>query len=281
MPAARVLYLDRAAEALEEVLGGEPNRATSPSEALQLLEKLRPEAIVVDGRTAWVGPFVSACPAERLPAIIAVGESPPGHVPVDEWLTPGCGPDEAKLRLELALERARVRRRVVRRAFIDPLTGLPNRRAVMRAAMREAARARRREGAVSLVLLDLDDFKVVNDTEGHLAGDRLLREVGAELGKATREHELSARVGGDEFAMIIAGDLEEALGAAQRVSAALRRIGVPATVAAGELGQGERLLDLYRRTDDELRARKRARHAEHHAPNATAARRRRSRPRAG
>jgi diguanylate cyclase (GGDEF)-like protein len=259
MSAARLLYLDAAAERLEEVLGGERRRASSPSEARRLLDELRPDAIVVDERSTWARSVVGECPTERLPAVVAVGDAPPRDVAVDEWLAAACTEEEAALRLDLALARARSRRRAVRRAFVDPLTGLPNRRAAMRAAAREAARARRREGDVSLVLIDLDDFKAVNETKGHLAGDRVLREVGAELARATREHELSARVGGDEFAMIISGDLHDAQGAAHRVSTALRRIGVPATVACGELAEGERLLDLYRRTDDELRASKRSR----------------------
>ena len=87
-------------------------------------------------------------------------------------------------------------------ALLDPLTGLANRRA-LETALGDAQRRRARDGGhVGLLFLDLDDFKSVNDTLGHDAGDRVLIETGKRLLAATREVDRVCRVGGDEFAVL-------------------------------------------------------------------------------
>jgi len=85
----------------------------------------------------------------------------------------------------------------------DPLTGLYNRRSFHELLHASAARAERYGSPFSLVLLDLDGFKLVNDRLGHSAGDRVLRTLGAELHHRLRGGDLAARVGGDEFALIL------------------------------------------------------------------------------
>ena len=95
--------------------------------------------------------------------------------------------------------------------MVDPLTGLPNRRASIRGLIHAAARAKREEGAVSLVLIDLDHFKMINDTLGHDADDRVLRKVGPVLGRVIRHDELCARIGGDEFAVLVHGPIQSAV----------------------------------------------------------------------
>ena len=88
-------------------------------------------------------------------------------------------------------------------ADLDSLTGLYNRRAFHEALEREVARARRYERRLALIVLDLDDFKHVNDTIGHLAGDAVLSEVGQRILGIVRTTDIACRFGGDEFAVIL------------------------------------------------------------------------------
>ena len=89
-------------------------------------------------------------------------------------------------------------------AFHDKLTGLPNRAMFEELLELAIARARRHELATAVVLADLDDFKLVNDSLGHERGDELLRQLAERLREATRETDLVARPGGDEFLLLLA-----------------------------------------------------------------------------
>jgi diguanylate cyclase (GGDEF)-like protein/PAS domain S-box-containing protein len=103
-------------------------------------------------------------------------------------------------------DRVRAEEQLRRLAFFDALTELPN-RAQLESRLRTAVtRARRRDCAVALLLVDLDNFKLVNDSLGHAAGDRLLRRVASRLRGAAGEGSLLARTGGDEF-MLLVGEL--------------------------------------------------------------------------
>lgn len=90
-------------------------------------------------------------------------------------------------------------------SLIDPLTELQNRRACLLRGDAELARIRRNGGCLSLMFLDLDNFKGVNDNQGHKAGDRLLRATATELLRLLRHSDMAARLGGDEFAVILPG----------------------------------------------------------------------------
>lgn len=87
-------------------------------------------------------------------------------------------------------------------AFSDPLTGAANRRLLMSTAEHEIARHQRADERFSLVMLDLDGFKLLNDRYGHAAGDQMLRDVAFRLSRALRRQDTVARLGGDEFCVI-------------------------------------------------------------------------------
>jgi diguanylate cyclase (GGDEF)-like protein len=104
----------------------------------------------------------------------------------------------------------------------DPLTGLLNRRAFYEEAGLVLALCRRKERPVTLAYIDLDDFKVVNDTLGHQAGDDLIRRVAGLMRASTRPSDLCARFGGDEFAVLLPdADSREAEVALERVRSLL------------------------------------------------------------
>jgi diguanylate cyclase (GGDEF)-like protein len=112
----------------------------------------------------------------------------------------------------IALENARLHTVVRRQAVTDELTDLANRRRFMEDLEYEVARAARFGTPLALVLFDLDHFKQINDRYGHQVGDDVLRSTAAAMRNRVRETDLPARVGGEEFAIILAGtDIEGAV----------------------------------------------------------------------
>lgn len=107
-------------------------------------------------------------------------------------------------RLEVTVQKQR-EADIQQHANQDPLTGLANRRLFCLEAEQVFALAQRQPQPFALLYLDLDNFKAINDQWGHAAGDALLREVGARLGAQTRESDLLARFGGDEFVVLLNG----------------------------------------------------------------------------
>ena len=130
--------------------------------------------------------------------------------------------------LAMGIANARLFRRVEEQAFTDEMTGLFNRRYFVERMDREVRLANRTGQSVSILLLDLDHLKRINDTHGHSAGDRTLREVAACLRRAVRDVDVCARCGGDEFAVILPGtDREGAVVVAERLRRSLAATEVP------------------------------------------------------
>ncbi len=132
-----------------------------------------------------------------------------------------------------ALSRAYSQRAVEAQASTDALTGLPNRR-YFDEFCGLLARRRRADDAVGVLMVDIDKFKVLNDTHGHATGDEVLRAVGGAIIAAVREDDVPARYGGEEFVVLLRNPTPEvALDVGERVRAAvgaleLRRLGVRA-----------------------------------------------------
>jgi len=108
-------------------------------------------------------------------------------------------------------------------ARLDALTGVANRRRFEEVLAAETSRAERRERAVSLVLIDLDHFKQVNDTYGHQVGDEVLVEAARRLHRSARVQDIVARFGGEEFAVVVvdAGNEPDLAAAAERFRLAI------------------------------------------------------------
>jgi len=132
-------------------------------------------------------------------------------------------------------ERERIEQKLVYENLHDALTGLPNRSFLLDALTRAIARLRRDTGhRFAVLFLDLDRFKVINDSVGHLVGDEMLKQAGVRLAGCVREPDVVARLGGDEFALLLE-DIhgpEDAFHVAQRVLVALAE---PMRIAGKEL----------------------------------------------
>lgn len=102
-------------------------------------------------------------------------------------------------------ERKRAQAAAQHMAFYDPLTELPNRRLMLDRLQQALTQAQRQRTNGALVLIDLDNFKEINDTLGHHLGDELLRQVGLRLKSDLRASDTVARLGGDEFVLILTG----------------------------------------------------------------------------
>jgi diguanylate cyclase (GGDEF)-like protein len=144
-------------------------------------------------------------------------------------------------------------------AEFDSLTALHNRRSFDTVLEHETSRARRYHRSLALIMLDVDDFKRINDRVGHLAGDDVLAEVGARIRSVVRSTDIAARVGGDEFAVILPeSERAEAELLAARIAKAVAGARAPKTgaltISAGvaELGPDDEARELFERADEAL-----------------------------
>jgi diguanylate cyclase (GGDEF)-like protein len=177
-------------------------------------------------------PLASLCSAPLvyrgrvLGALVALAAAPHSFLPKDVHLLRSYAAQVA-----IALTNARMFEAQERLAARDPLTALLNRREFDGSVSREIERCRRHGGGWSLVLIDLDAFKQVNDAGGHSVGDRVLRDAAEALSGACRASDLAFRIGGDEFALLLpeTPDKQDAIAVAERACD---------TLAAGSLGVG-------------------------------------------
>jgi len=178
-------------------------------------------------------------------------EPPPERVAAIEQIAATCIP---------AIENARRYREARQLAETDALTGFFNQRYFHEMLRREALRAQRYDRRLALLILDLDDFKSVNDRVGHLAGDAVLAQVAEQLRNEIRSVDIGCRVGGDEFAVVMPESTEEDAsqlfdrmrdGVASMPMPGGHRVRLSAGIA--ELRHGETAAGLFERADAALR----------------------------
>jgi diguanylate cyclase (GGDEF)-like protein len=172
-------------------------------------------------------------------------------------------PDELDLLIERTQQLVLLRQKIDRLradADLDSLTGLANRRRFRTALTRELERWRRYRVPCALLMIDIDHLKSVNDKFGHPVGDMVIRQIAQTLKEVSRDNDTAARLGGEEFAMLLAGvDLPRAVAAAERLRMVLRQKRVEAvgtvTVSIGVAGCPESATSermLYSASDDAL-----------------------------
>lgn len=137
--------------------------------------------------------------------------------------------------LSIAIENARLFQETKRLATIDPLTGLLNRRILEESFEKEISRVQRYSHSLSVIIIDVDDFKLFNDTYGHSFGDQVLKEFANLLKKSCRKVDILGRYGGDEFAIILPEtSLKGAIKLAERI---LKNLKIKSIITP----QGERI----------------------------------------
>jgi diguanylate cyclase (GGDEF)-like protein len=151
----------------------------------------------------------------------------------------------------ISMREHRRSRRALRHALSDSLTTLPNRKAFELRLESEWKRAERYDRPLGMLLMDLDDFKQINDTQGHAAGDRALRNVAEVIGGQVRDSDMAARLSGDEFVALCpetpVGELEPL---AEKIEVALRRLGIKVSIGYAERQSYDRgPADLVDRAD--------------------------------
>jgi diguanylate cyclase (GGDEF)-like protein len=180
-------------------------------------------------------PLGSLCAAplvfkdQHLGTLVALAHGPDAFLPQDVELLESYAAQAA-----IALSNASLVQRLERLASEDPLTGLFNHREFHEAVDRELERCRRAQGHFSVVLLDVDGLKRVNDQHGHAEGDELLRDVATAIRSVCRASDLACRIGGDEFAVILPATVSsEAQSVADRLGEELTALKHKPTISFG------------------------------------------------
>ena len=192
-----VRHAENGAEALEEALRKPPDLVITDLEmpvlsGFELLEHFRRVSSLADTPVIIVSAHHNV--AERVAGL---------DLGADDFLAKPVDADELLARVRRQLQRSDRQREIVRTSMVDSLTGVLNRSGLTNFYGRELKRARSAEETIGVMLVDLNDFKQVNDTWGHAAGDTALCAVACGLQDALRAHDRIGRMGGDEFAIVL------------------------------------------------------------------------------
>jgi diguanylate cyclase (GGDEF)-like protein len=231
--AGRATVRTDAAEPLRQVATvGHPvglEETVRAAEAL-VLETGEPQAANVDAAYALAHPLHAADGEGRVTGIVSVGRHDKPFSDSEQDLFHYLAGQAA-----VSVENVGLHETVERQAVTDELTGLSNRRRFQETLAGEVARSQRFDQGLGLVMLDLDNFKQVNDTYGHQQGDVVLRDVARVLRESSRAIDLPARYGGEELAVVLPGtDLEGAYDLAERVREGIEALEFPLEDENGE-----------------------------------------------
>jgi diguanylate cyclase (GGDEF)-like protein len=190
-----------------------------------------PRETTVGETTAIAHPLRGAESLHEIVGVVSVARSGRPFTPGDRELFSYLAGQVAR-----SMENVELHETTARRSVTDELTGLANRRAFDDTLAAEIERAKRFNTDLGLVLIDIDDFKLVNDTYGHPQGDIVLREVARVLRESSREIDHPARYGGEELAAVLPGtDLEGAFNRAERVREQIAQLRIPRLDGVGAL----------------------------------------------
>jgi diguanylate cyclase (GGDEF)-like protein len=146
-----------------------------------------------------------------------------------DYITKPFDAFELRARVRATMRTKELQDLLIEHAHIDPLTGLPNRRALMDRLQMEWGRLQRQGGKMAFIMADIDCFKRINDTYGHSIGDKVLQEVAEAIARQCRSGDLPARYGGEEFAVVVPNEgISGAVHLAQRCRREIEKIGLPA-----------------------------------------------------
>jgi two-component system, cell cycle response regulator len=249
MAAVHILVVEDdvlARDAMAELLRDEGYRVTTATDgvaAIAAIDDELPDLVISDVRMPGADGFDvvrrlrSRPTSEQTPILLVSAESEAHRRVVgldlgaDDFLTKPVDPGELLARVRSQLRRAEERGELARRAVSDPLTGVLNRRGIGAALQREEQRARRTGGSLSVLMVDVDHFKALNDALGHQVGDTVLRQVARSLTDAVRAVDHVGRFGGDEF-LVVLPDADAA--AAGALALRLRSLRLPALGIDGD-----------------------------------------------
>jgi two-component system cell cycle response regulator len=243
--------------------------ASNTSKALQIIEEKEVTIVLTDMKMPDIDgiDFIKILNERFDVNIIAMTGFPDGYSYIDvinagasDFIKKPFGIEELEAKIRRIIAERNLRKELNRLSITDSLTELYNQRHFYKRFNEEVVRAERQGRPISLILLDIDDFKKYNDKYGHLAGDHVLKKAGEIIRSCIRENVDSGyRYGGDEFAVIlIETDLEIAREIGERIQRAFKKDGkVSATIGYAKLQKGIGVEDIVSKADVELLERKR------------------------
>lgn len=237
------LVTSRMLEATLERWGYEVVVANSGDEALEILQQERPPRLAILDWMIPVTDGITICKEVRksqnepyIYILLLTSRNLKEDIiegleaGADDYVVKPFDAHELKVRLragkriiELQEELIEARENMRMMATHDALTGLPNRRAILEELEKEILRVRRGNDCMSIVMVDIDRFKQINDTFGHMAGDAVLREVSERMRNSIRAYDSVGRYGGEEFLVLVKNcDRDNSVGQAERLRALVR-----------------------------------------------------------